>query len=494
MRFGLPGRVFAVLAVSMAAAGFNVAVADHLGTPRRPVKDNWQLSVGLPSIQEKLKERLLGWPSTAVIDGASLPKDDRAFLLRIATDTWHGLVGLTDKENGLPIDTVNFGEASVEKDKSVTGDYTSPTNIGMRFVVLGAAMDLKLIDRAQALAMAEKIITTLERLERLNGFFYNYYDTTTLERSSHFISFVDSAWLTAGLIAARQTFPELAQRCGKLIDEGNYQFFYDSGYRHMRQGYKADDQQHTEQHYGVMFTEARLGSLLAIGKGDVPPEHWFAMHRTLPETHTWQAQTPIGRRDKNFDGLHTQGGRYSWKDYQFVPSWGGSMFEALMPRLVVDEGKLAPNSLGRNGLIHTQIQRRLALEELKYPVWGMSPSATPGGPYREYGAKMLGVSGYQPGVVTPHAAALALLTEPKAAIANLRELTRRYPVYGEYGFYDAVDPLGGKVAYQQLTLDQSMIFLAIAHHIGGDKVHKRFTADPIMQKVLPLIGKENFFD
>lgn len=97
-------------------------------------------------------------------------------------------------------------------------------------------------------------------------------------------------------------------------------------------------------------------------------------------------------------------------------------------------------------------------------------------------------------MVTPHAAALALLTEPKQATANLMELARRYPVYGEYGFYDAVDPNTGKVAYQQLTLDQSMMFLAIANHLSGGKVHKRFTSDPIMQKVLPLIRKENFFD
>ncbi|BBL72000.1 hypothetical protein MoryE10_26060 [Methylogaea oryzae] len=471
-----------------------VVVADHMGPPPRPIKDNWQLEVGGKDLQARLKERLVGWPTTALVKGSELPKDGQAFLQRVAADTWRGLAALTDKENGLPLDTVNFSDASVDPSRSLVGDYTSPTNIGMRFVSLGAAMDLKLIDRRQALAAAEKIVSTLERLERHEGFFYNYYDTTTLERSSHFVSFVDSAWLTAGLMAARQTFPELAQRCSQLIDQGNYRFFYDENLRHMRQGYEADHKHLTDQHYGVMFTEARLGSLLAIGKGDVPAEHWFAMHRTLPEDHTWQAQTPIGRHPKNFDGLETRGGRYRYKDWEFVPSWGGSMFEALMPRLVVDEGKLAPNSLGRNGAIHTEIQRRYALEELKYPVWGMSPSATPGGPYHEYGAKMLGVSGYQPGVVTPHAAALALLTEPKQATANLMELARRYPVYGEYGFYDAVDPNTGKVAYQQLTLDQSMMFLAIANHLSGGKVHKRFTSDPIMQKVLPLIRKENFFD
>ena len=69
-----------------------------------------------------------------------------------------------------------------------------------------------------------------------------------------------------------------------------------------------------------------------------------------------------------------------------MPSWGGSMFEALMPTLVVDERRHAPESLGRNDVVHAALQRRHALEKLGYPVWGMSPSATPAGDgYGEFG-------------------------------------------------------------------------------------------------------------
>ncbi|MCB1780698.1 MAG: hypothetical protein KDJ34_11545, partial [Candidatus Competibacteraceae bacterium] len=114
--------------------------------------------------------------------------------------------------------------------------------------------------------------------------------------------------------------------------------------------------------------------------------------------------------------------------------------------------------------------------------------------YSEFGARILGVRGYQAGVVTPHAAALALLADPAAATANLRQLAERYPVYGDFGFYDAVDPETGQVAYNYLALDQSMILIAVANHLRNGVIQRYFAADPIIQRVLPFLGTERFFD
>ena len=165
-----------------------------------------------------------------------------------------------------------------------------------------------------------------------------------------------------------------------------------------------------------------------------------------------------------------------------------------MPTLVIDESAYAPLSLGRNDVMHTQIQRRFAQEELGYPVWGLSPSASPGGGYGEYGIPILGSRGYGGGVVTPHASVLALATDRVAAIANLRRLIEAYPIYGEYGFYDAVDPVTGKVVHAYLALDQSMILIAIANAVRDHAVQKLFAADPILQRALPVISVEDFFD
>jgi hypothetical protein len=165
------------------------------------------------------------------------------------------------------------------------------------------------------------------------------------------------------------------------------------------------------------------------------------------------------------------------------------MFEALMPALVLDERRLAPQTLGRNGEAHAVIQRRYALEDLGYPVWGLSPSAVPGsGDYAEYGVRPLGLRGYPAGAVAPYASALALAVTPQEAEANLRRLADSLQAYGEYGFYDAVDPRTGEVAYAYLALDQSMLFLALANHLGDGCVRKRFAQDPIVQQALPLLG------
>ena len=166
-----------------------------------------------------------------------------------------------------------------------------------------------------------------------------------------------------------------------------------------------------------------------------------------------------------------------------------------MPTIVLNESTIAPKSLGKNNLAHATIHRRYAFEVLKYPIWGMSPSAVPEkDTYGEYGVKVLGAKGYESGAVTPHVSALALAVTPKEAIANLRTLIKDYPVYGEFGFYDSVNPLSKEVAYKYMALDQGMLFLGITNYLTDGYIQKQFTADPIIQKIIPLINKEDFFN
>lgn len=477
------------LALALLAAGAEAA------PPRAPEKDAWEKSVGgREAARPLLKARLAGWPARLLVPREELPAGEREFLERLARDTWRGLLELSDREHGLPLDNVSF-DSGLDAVAARIGDYTNVTNVGARLADVVAAFELGFIDRAEALRLVGLTLDTLDRLETFRGFFYNYYDTTSLERTSHFISFVDSAWLTAGLMTVRMTFPEARERCSKFIDRGDYAFFYDRKWKLMRHGYFVNRKRYADAHYGVLYTEARLGSLIAIGKGDAPPEHWFRMIRTFPRSNRWQSMPPLNRRIKTVAGHKVTGGHYRWKDVDYVPSWGGSMFEALMPALLVDEIQHAPRSLGANDRAHATVQRRYAVEELGYPVWGMSPSSTPGSVrYAEYGVNLLGAKGYFPGVVTPHAAALALAATPAEAVENLRTLAMRYPLYGEYGLYDAVNPQTGEVAHKYLALNQSMILIALANHLKDHAVQRRFTSDPIMLKALPLIGAENFFD
>jgi hypothetical protein len=467
-------------------------VSDEVVPPR---KTAWVKSVGAAAARRIVRERLVGWPAKLLADRASLPADDREFLERIARDTWTGIDALTDRENGLPVDHVIVAKSSASAPDVGVGDYTNITNVGLHLIGVAAAHDLGLVSAPEAVKRLARVLDTLERLETHEGFFFNYYDTVTLERTSHFISFVDSSWLTAGLMVVRMAFPELHERCSRMIDRQSYRFFYDEVSRQMSHGYYVNVPTRSEYHYGALYTEARLGSLIAIGRGDAPEDHWFSLVRTYPTEADWQSQPPKRWRAATIRGRVVDHADYEWKDFRFVPSWGGSMFEALMPALVIDERRHAPRSLGRNGEIHAEVQRRYATEELGYPVWGLSPSVTPSGDaYGEYGVRVLGTLGYDPGAVAPYAAALALLTMPDDATANLRRLAERYDVYGEYGFYDSVDPRSGKVAYEYLALDQAMILIAAANALHDSAVQKRFAADPIAARALPMLADEDFFD
>ncbi|MEY4195607.1 MAG: hypothetical protein RLZZ226_1975, partial [Pseudomonadota bacterium] len=453
----------------------------------------WAASLGgEAAVKTQLRARLAGWPTRFLVDRSSLPKDDREFLSRLAADTWRGVEAMVDLRHGLPIDRIQFGKDSLAPEQAAIGDYTNITNVGVYLLGIVSAHELGLVNRAVALEKLTKTLDTMAGLETHQGFFYNYYNTTTLERGNHFVSFVDSAWFTASLMVVRQAFPEMAQRCTRLIAPGHFREFYDPETRLMSHGYHANLGQRSNMHYGVIFTESRLGSLIAIGQGDVPAEHWFSMARTFPPEWNWQSQQPKLRTEQTAQGHHWMGGYYQWRDYLYVPSWGGSLFEALMPVLVLDELQYAPKGLGYNDRIHTAIHRQYALEDLSYPVWGMSPSSTPGtaADYGEYGVKFLGAGGYRSGVVTPHVSALALMTEPAEATANLRTLAERYPLYGDFGLYDAVNPGTGEVAYSYLILDQAMTLIALTNHLKDHAIQRYFAADPWIKRILPLLAVE----
>jgi hypothetical protein len=438
--------------------------------------------------------RIASWPTQLVVDRASLPREERAFLERLARDTWRGLDALRDRESGLPLDHVRFAGSTLDLGSAEVGDYASVSSIGLYLASLVAAHELDLLGHDEARERIRQVLETLRKLETFRGIFFNFYDTTSLERTSHFLSFVDSAWLTAGLMVVRSSFPELDEDVSRLIVQRNYGFFFDERTGQMSHGYYVDRRERSLYHYATFYTEARIGSLIAIGKGDVPEGHWFRMVRTFPEDCTWQTQAPRGRHPKEVRGFEVIGGWYEWKGLRYVPSWGGSMFEALMPTLFLDERSIAPRSLGRNGEVHVELQRRFA-EDLGYPVWGMSPSASPEPDgYREYGVKPLGVRGYADAAVTPHAVALALAFAPGEAVATLRKLVDLYPIYGEYGLYDSVNPVTGEVGTAYLALDQSMLFLALANHLRDGVIQRRFAADPIAQRALPLLEAEDFFD
>jgi hypothetical protein len=294
----------------------------------------------------------------------------------------------------------------------------------------------------------------------------------------------------------RKAFPEdLGEEATAFLDSFDFEEFLDPENNQLVIGYDVPRREFGSYHYGMLVTEARATSYYAIGKGDVPRHHWWFLYRTLPKVWRWQNQVPQGEYVTR-EGIDYFQGHYEYQGRKFIPSWGGSLFEVLMPTLVLRERELAKKGFGLNNRIMTELHRDYALEEKGYPVWGISPAATSSGrrwSYEEFGIRALGSKGYRDrGVITPHVSFLALDSLPKDAIKNIRRLLTFKNIYGEYGFYDSVNIVRGTVNPQYLALDQGMILVAIANYLRKGSIQNRFHEDPIGKSAEGLL-EEDFF-
>lgn len=405
----------------------------------------------------------------------------------ISKQTYRYFEDFTDEDTGLTYDAVrlNNGEVTAQK-------HTSPTNIGMYLMSTISAEEMGFISKEEAIDKITTTLHTLEEMKTWNGLYYNWYytdDGSLMTDWGQFISTVDNGWLSAGLIVTGQAYPELYPQVNKIVKAMDYSTLYDPEVGQMRGGYDVETESYTAHHYGAFYTEPRLASYIAIGKGDVPKEHWWKMYRTMPESWDWQSQTPEGYTE-TYDGVEVFEGHYTYKGKEFVPSWGGSMFEALMPSLVLKEKELGKDALGLNNQRHTDIQIEYA-EDQGYAAWGMSPAATPEG-YSEFGATPLGIEGYKSdGTVTPHATFLALEYAPMEAFENIQTL-KRFDAYGKYGFLDSVNVETGKVTNAYLALDQGMTMVSIVNYLLDGVIRDYFHQDKIGKNPEELLIKEEF--
>jgi Putative glucoamylase/Protein of unknown function (DUF3131) len=453
----------------------------------------------------------------------------RDTLQRYARDTWASFVAMTDEQSGLPADSLGAdGSRSVQ---------TSTTNIGAYMWSTVVAERLGLISHTETVERLSKTIGTLERMERheASGQYYNWYDHRTGAKLTRWpptgapltpiLSSVDNGWLATGLKVVDSSVPELAARAGAIYDSMDFGFYYRPEVNRIAFFY-APDTGESPCCYDTVVSESRIASYIGIVKRQLPAKEYYGAWRSFPDTcdWSWQETRPVGVT-RTYYGIDVFEGAYPYAGMLVTPSWGGSMFEALMPALFVPEEQLAPKSWGINHPATVQAQIYHGLDEAQYGYWGFSPSNTPEGGYAAYGVDGIGMdpNGYpsnedgttvdhgfagcpgrdpQPvpppsaftnGVVTPHAAFLALRFAPDAALANLDRLARDFPkLYGKWGFRDSVNVGSGVVSNAYLSLDQGMIMGAIGNALGGDILRKAFTTPDVERTLGRVIGQEQF--
>lgn len=404
--------------------------------------------------------------------------------------TWQYFEQATANQTALPDDRIDISESG----SPIPTTTTSPTDIGLYLMSLAAARDLGIVNEKAAGARMGAVIRALSRLAKWHGFLYNWYDTTdgsVLDTpAGKFVSTVDNGWLAAGLIVARQAFPFYYTALTKMLNKMDFSIFYDSSVGQLYGGFDPIHDAYTTWHYGNINTESRVADYIAIGQGKTPATLWWSVYRTLPTSWTWQLQKPAGFFATH-DGVQVFEGHYKLDGLTFVPSWGGSMFETLMPTLVLDEQSLAPRGLGLNDARITDLQIRYA-QSRHYPVWGISPCALPANGYGVFGVPGLGSVKYEEnGTITPYATFLALPFRPRAAEQNLARLASLYHMMGPDGFYDSVNVMSGAVTHAYLALDEGMVMAALDNALRAGRIRAYFNSDPIGRRPQSLLSEEN---
>ena len=274
-------------------------------------------------------------------------------------------------------------------------------------------------------------------------------------------SMADAAAASRALIRRLSTLGQLSQG---LVDAMEFDFIFDPTRKLFSIGYRIADNSLDPSYYDLLASEARLASFIAIAKGDVPSTHWFHLGRPL---------TPVDRGSA-------------------LVSWSGSMFEYLMPALVM---RSPPGSL----LAHTcdlvvRRQRRYGAE--RGVPWGVSESGYNARDlnltyqYSNFGVPGLGLKRglSEDIVVAPYATALAAMFDPEAAAENFARLSAA-GASGRYGFYEALDftatrvPEDDRVAVVRAYMahHQGMSLVALSNVLHDGVMRDRFHADPRVQ-------------
>ena len=351
-------------------------------------------------------------PRSAEKAAAAKPGGDKKVLKKYLADTWKSFEAMAVPATGLPAD--NIGGDLSPKSRSA---FTSPTNMGAYLWSTVAARDTGLISKAEAQRRMARTIDSIGRLERHepSGMFYNWYDPATREKLytfpesgdpiKPFLSSVDNGWMATGLLLAARAEPSLAKKADAIRNDMNFGCYYNEAEQQggqIRGGFWDEDPNdaaavvgdycgmgtdvwYTGHHYGAFNTEPRIASYLGIASGQIPAKHYYGTFRTFPNDNCdygWTETKPVGEW-KSYpvggEDIDVFEGALPYRGMNIVPTWGGSMFEALMVPLFVPEETWGPRSWGKNHPLYVRGQIEHGMDEAGYGYWGFSPVEQPGG-------------------------------------------------------------------------------------------------------------------
>lgn len=258
-------------------------------------------------------------------------------------------------------------------------------------------------------------------------------------------------------------------KCDEYSDI-HYRFLYDKSQNLLAIGYNVDEQRRDNSYYDLLASEARLAAFIGIAQGKIPQESWFALGRQL----TNAGAMPV------------------------LLSWSGSMFEYLMPMLVMPTYE---NTL-LDQTCKAVVQKQIDYGKKRNVPWGVSESgynmfdAALNYQYRAFGVPGLG---FKRGlgedlVVSPYSTLMSLMVSPEESYRNL-QLLKENGFEGRYGFYEAIDYTSARLPRRKshaviqsfMAHHQGMSFLSLAYLLLDRPMQKRFEADVQVKTTLLLL-------
>jgi cyclic beta-1,2-glucan synthetase len=287
-------------------------------------------------------------------------------------------------------------------------------------------------------------------------------DLELIERIDQWIAALDGSAHDAAALAKRLL--NVAHTADNLFSGMDFRFLYDEPRKLFSIGFRPGDATLDASCYDLLASEARLTSFIAVAKGEVPSSHWFRLGRAL---------TPVGRGSA-------------------LISWSGSMFEYLMPALVMRSPE--------ESMLY-QTYEQVVFRQMEYGTergvpWGISESAFNVRDidftyqYSSFGVPGLGLKRglSEDLVIAPYATALAAMIKPADAVQNLERIAK-VGGRGAYGFYESLDytktrvPEGKDVAviHAYMAHHQGMSLVAFADVLTNGAMKNRFHSEPIVQ-------------
>lgn len=316
---------------------------------------------------------------------------------------------------------------------------------------------LRLLNTVPALAEIPEICdSALVQLAGLPADSSSSYATSQLTKS------LEQSAQNAGEVLSRLS--RLAHASEQALEAMDFKFLFDNERKVFTIGYNVSTATADNSFYDLLASEARLASFVAIAKGDVQMEHWFRMGRQL---------------------TRVDGGRA-------LISWTGTMFEYLMPLLVM-------RNYGSTLLDETYrsvVKRQIEYGAERGVPWGISEAAYNvrdlhlNYQYGPFGVPGLGLKRglVEDLVVAPYATMLAAEIDPVAAMTNLRRL-KLEGALGRFGYYESIDYTAERLPQGQkhvlirafMTHHQGMSLVSLSNVLQQDRMERRFHADPLVQ-------------